>query len=231
MEVGYGHTMEECHVGIVEIGSAGSVLCLSFKSSNEETDVQKEIKGAKDRAPVSRCDTTTERVLPSYDVTALIGLRAVVRNVAIQRIDEEGEETIEVPKLRELMASVAVARCLVPLRLAPHEIKAIRKIMKMTMAEMAKRMDERTAPETVSRWEDSQPMGGYAEKVFRLLACTELSKEALGISYNGSMISDLVVLDPTRVGEEIDPPYIEMDLLKIKEPSGVVTEAWDKIAA
>lgn len=190
--------------------------------------MQKENQGAADTAPSSRCAPTEER-LSEYDVTPLAGLRAVVRDVAILRVDEDGEKTVEVPRLNELLASIAVARCLVPLRLAGWEIKAIRKIMGLTMVEMAKRMDERTAPETISRWEDTQPMGGYAEKVFRLLVCSALSKDAPGISYNGSMISDLSVVDPTRVGAEIDPPYIVMTEVMVREQqSGNVTEAYSE---
>lgn len=188
--------------------------------------MRKEVQGP-DGAPTGHDRPTREERLPVYDATSLIGLRAVVRDAAIERIDEDGERTIEVPKLRELTASVAIARCLIPLRLAGPEIKAMRRIMKMTMAELAKRMDERTAPETISRWEDTQPMGGYAEKVFRLLVCEELSKEAPGVSYNAAMIANLIVLDPTRVGKEIDPPYIEAQLRDIKEASGLITEAWD----
>ena len=58
-----------------------------------------------------------ERVLPRYDATAHVGLNAVVYDAAIERVDKSGEETIELPKPRELRASVAVARCLMPIKL------------------------------------------------------------------------------------------------------------------
>jgi DNA-binding transcriptional regulator YiaG len=118
------------------------------------------------------------RRLDRYDASALIGLRTIVRDAAIERVDEDGVHSVELPKMRELAASAAVARCLTPIRLRGAEIKAMRKIMGLTLAELAKELDERTAPETVSRWEsEAQPMGGYLEKLLRLLVCKALRRE------------------------------------------------------
>src|SRR5262245_41966797 len=118
-------------------------------------------------------DDRANRPLEDYDATVLVGLRTIVHDAAIVRI-EDGEQTIEIPKLRGLLAAAAVARCLMPIRLRGWEIKAMRKIMKLTLAELAKRLDERTATETVSRWEsEAQPMGSYVEKLLRLLVCEE----------------------------------------------------------
>jgi DNA-binding transcriptional regulator YiaG len=128
--------------------------------------------------------------LAEHDATALVGLRVRVHDAAIETIDENGEIMIELPQLSELMAAAAVVRCLMPGRLHGHEIKAIRKIMGLTLAEMASRLDAKTAPETVSRWETDQPMGGYAEKVLRLLVCETLSPSAPGIEYAARRISD-----------------------------------------
>ena len=58
--------------------------------------------------------------------------------------------------------------------------------MGLTLAYVAKKVDGRAASETVSRLEsDAQPMGGYAEKVFRLVVCDALRKEASGIQWGG----------------------------------------------
>src|SRR5437899_4511889 len=113
-----------------------------------------------------------EQTLKEYDATALVGMRTIVHDAAIERVDEQGERTIEIPKLRELLAAAAMKRCLTPIRLRGHEIKAVRHIMRLTLTELAKRLDERTAIETVSRWEsEAHPMGGYVEKRLRLLVC------------------------------------------------------------
>ena len=155
-----------------------------------------------------------ERILDAYDATAHVGLRTVVCAAAVERVDANKEETIELPKQRELRASAAVVRCLMPDKLQGWEIKAMRKIMGLTLAELAKKLDERTAPETVSRWEaDAQPMGGYADKVLRLLVCETLSKEAPGIEYNGSMLADLRVRDPWKGNPDYQVPPVVLHLI------------------
>src|SRR6266705_1662244 len=73
-----------------------------------------------------------ERVLEEYDATPLVGLRTLVHNAAIERA-----------LLRELLASAAVKRCIMPLRLRGSEVKAMRRILKLTLAELAKKLDER----------------------------------------------------------------------------------------
>ena len=101
----------------------------------------------------------THRTVSEYDASALVGLKVIARHAAIMSNDEE--DTVELPKLQELMATAAIARCLMPQRLRGHEIKAMRKILRMTLAELADGMDSKTAVETVSRWEsERQPRGG-----------------------------------------------------------------------
>ncbi len=150
------------------------------------------------------------RILEEHDATALVGISTIVLNAAVYN---EEDDTVEVPKLRELMAATAVARCLVPIRLRGSEIRAIRKIMQLTLAELASRMDGRAAPETVSRWEsENQPMGGYAEKVLRLVACEALKAEAPGVPYDGSMIAQLRVSDPWKGDADFVLPAIVLKL-------------------
>ncbi len=153
----------------------------------------------------------TTTILDAYDATALVGLRTIVHDAAIERVDEDGEKTIEIPSLRELLAASAMKRCLTPIRLRGHEIKAIRRILKFTLNDLAKKLDERTAVETVSRWEtEAQPMGGYVEKLLRLLVCEELKNEAPGINYDASMIAHLRVIDPWCVNPDYEIPAIEL---------------------
>ena len=171
-------------------------------------------------------------ILPEYDATVHVGLRTIIYNAAIERIEEE-ETTIEIPKVDELRAAAAVMRCLMRIRLRGPELKAIRKILGLTMADFAKKLDERTAAETVSRWEsETQPMGGYAEKTLRLFVCEELREKCPGVAYTAKMISDLRILDPWRVDSAFVVPPLEMSLIKMKEQSGDVVEAYnDKKAA
>jgi DNA-binding transcriptional regulator YiaG len=171
-------------------------------------------------------DNREERVLPEYDATTLVGLRTMVTNAAIQRL-EDGETTVELPKLDELFAATAIARCLLPVKLRGWEIKAIRHILGMTLAELAKRLDKKTAVDTLSRWEsDAQTIGTYAERVLRLVVCERLKEKAPGMDYNAAMLAELEVEDPWKA-DDYQVPYIELGLIRIKEKSGSVIEAWD----
>lgn len=174
-----------------------------------------------------------ERILERYDATALVGLAVVIRNGAIERIDADGERTIELPHMKQLLAAAAVARCLMPIRLRGREMKAIRRIMGLTMAEMAKRLGERTATETVARWEsDKQALGGYAEKVLRLVVCSALAKKAPGIRYDAAMLADLVIADPWIAEPAFTVSALEFEMVRLKEVSGAIVDAWDtKLAA
>jgi hypothetical protein len=53
-----------------------------------------------------------KRVLLVYDASAFVGLQTIVYNAAIERQEDDGEVTIELPKLPELMAAAAISRCL-----------------------------------------------------------------------------------------------------------------------
>jgi DNA-binding transcriptional regulator YiaG len=169
-----------------------------------------------------------EVILPVYDATTFVGLKTIVHNAAIQR-EEDGETTIELPKMPELLASAAMVRCLIPVRLRGYELRAMRKIMKLTLAELAKRLDEKTAVETVSRWEsEAQPMGGYAEKLFRLIVCEQVRENAPGIDYTANMISNMIVRDPWRNDPNCEAPEVRLWLIPLKELSGAIIEAWNE---
>jgi DNA-binding transcriptional regulator YiaG len=189
---------------------------------------------AKHTSKGAQAPDKARRVLPEYDATTLVGLRIIVHGAAIEHTNEGGEISVEVPKVEELAAAAAVARCLAPVRLRGYEIKAMRKIMDLTLAELAKRLDPHTAPETISRWEnEAQPMGGFAEKLLRLLVCEDLHHKAPGVAYNASMISHLNIIDPWRADPNYEPPTLHSGLIKLKEPSGSVIETWgeEKLAA
>jgi DNA-binding transcriptional regulator YiaG len=175
----------------------------------------------------------TANVLDEYDASTMVGLRTIVCGAAIEHVGSDGEVAMEIPKLQELLAAVAVTRCLIPIKLRGAELKAIRHIMKLTMSDLAKRLDDRTATETVSRWEsEAQSMGGYAEKIVRLVVCEELCAKAPGVTYNAAMIANLRVVDPWRVDPEYVVPYIVIKMVRVKEFSGTLIDAWDaKIAA
>jgi DNA-binding transcriptional regulator YiaG len=200
-----------------------------------EADMAKHDERGELRVLERECRTNNEKVesgktLPVYDATVFVGLRTTVYDAAIERVEDDGEVTIELPKLQELLAAAAVTRCLMPVKLRGAEIKTMRRIMRMTHAELAERLDPKTAAETVSRWEsEAQPMGGYAEKVFRLVVCEQLKKDAPGVDYNGSMIADLAVFDPWKSDEGFQVPPVGLWLCRLKEQcSGNIIDAWNE---
>jgi hypothetical protein len=106
----------------------------------------------------------------------------------------------------------------------------MRRILDLTLAELAARMDARTASETVCRWEaEAQPMGAYAEKVFRLIVCEALAGAAPGVEYHGAALASLAIADQRDAAEE---PVIHLHYIPMRQGSGAITETYnDKLAA
>jgi hypothetical protein len=101
--------------------------------------------------------------------------------------------------------------------------------MKLTMADLAKEMDVKTAAETISRWEsENQPMGGYAEKVLRLIVCEKFKTDAPGVDYNARMIANLQVIDPWKANAAYEMPVVDLWYGPLKDQcSGKIIEAWN----
>jgi DNA-binding transcriptional regulator YiaG len=157
-----------------------------------------------------------------------VGLKTIIYDAAIEHLDGD-EVSIEVPKLSSLMPAASIVRCLMPAKLRGREIKAMRRIMDLTLVEMAARMDARTAPETVSRWEtEAQPMGAYAEKVFRLIVCEALAGEAPGVTYHAAALANLAIADQ----RDAEDPVVHLVYLPMRQESGEITETYnDKLVA
>jgi hypothetical protein len=96
---------------------------------DKHADIRRAVRGDEPRGP-------TEQKLEVYDATALVGLRTIVCGAAIERTNEDGEKTVELPKLPELLAAAAISRCLTPARLRGTEIRALRKIMRLTLNDL-----------------------------------------------------------------------------------------------
>lgn len=169
----------------------------------------------------------TRQTLAEHDATKLIGLRAIVAHTAQQIVDESGDISVEIPDIQELAVAAAVARCMLPIKLRGEELRVIRKIAGWTAADLASRLGERTAAETISKWEnEKQPMGGYAEKVFRLVICEALKDRAPGVPYTAGVIADLTVLDPWRLDAEYLVPPLVFERVKVMTEDKRLAEAW-----
>lgn len=171
-------------------------------------------------------------VLKERDVSTIVGVRTIACDAAIERREDNGEKSVELPKLRELIASALISRCLMPIRLRGPEIKAMRKAMRMTLADLGRELGGKTAPETISRWEsEAQPVGIYAEKVLRLVICENLRKDAPGISYDASKLAQMAeIVDPWENNPDYQIPHIVLTYMPMKVDHTVI-EVWNERAA
>lgn len=157
-------------------------------------------------------------VLKDYDASKLIGLNVRLLNIA-QTYEDDGEPCLVIPDLRKVSRTAALSRCLIPLSLEGWELKNIRKIMGLGAAELAERME--VAPETLSRWENGkQDMGGFVEKVFRMIVCEALKHDCPGIDYDSATIPNMRLLSRKRLEEEkggkIDSPMMAFEPVMVK---------------
>jgi putative zinc finger/helix-turn-helix YgiT family protein len=93
----------------------------------------------------------------------------VLVGVEVRRCQNCGETAVAIPRLEELHRSLAMSLIRHTGRLAPSEIRFLRKWLGWSGVDFAKHMG--VAPETVSRWESVEnlkPMGGTAERLLRL---------------------------------------------------------------
>lgn len=97
-----------------------------------------------------------------------IEVPVVLKNVVVARCPECGEHEVSIPRIEDLQRAIARAVIDKPRRLAPAEIRFLRKHLDLTGADFARHMG--TTPETVSRWESgSAPMGQVADRLLRTM--------------------------------------------------------------
>lgn len=155
----------------------------------------------------------------------LLGVPVVLKNAVVRTVCEDcGDETYTIPDMKGLVAAVAMARCLLPVKLTGKEIKFLRKALGLSGRQFAVEMDN--TPETLSRWEnDANPMGGYAEKVLRQLVCGKLESLASAIDYKPSEIVGMKIA-PVRADLEI--PMLVLERVKFKDNESRIKESkWD----
>ena len=115
-----------------------------------------------------------------------------------------------------------MTRALIPVKLAPEEVKFMRKAMGMTGRDLAAALN--TDPATVSRWETGgQTPGEFVERLLRHLVCEELQARAPGIAYDPSRITRMRV-QPAWPADAW--PEIEVQRVKLKESGHPIIDAW-----
>lgn len=95
-----------------------------------------------------------------------------LKGIEVRRCQKCGETEVAIPAIEELHRAIAGALIRKRARLAPAEIKYLRKYLGWAGTDFAQRVG--TTPETVSRWEHGKmPMGAAAERLLRLMVATE----------------------------------------------------------
>ena len=140
-------------------------------------------------------------VLTSYE-TEVGGLMVTLADAVIRESCEDcGDVTIEIPDLEGLAIAVAMARALVPWRLRGVDVRLMRMALGMSGREFAAAMHMQ--PETISRWENGQALGGYADSLLRHNACALLHRKMPSLDYDPA---DIVAMDIIDMPADQAPP-------------------------
>jgi putative zinc finger/helix-turn-helix YgiT family protein len=117
------------------------------------------------KCPQCRYETVPKAANHRYTESGLSNV--VLVGVEVRHCPNCGEDVVSIPRIEDLHRVVAMTLIRHPGRLAPSEIRFLRKWLGWSGVDFAKHMG--VAPETVSRWENSdKPMGGTAERLLRL---------------------------------------------------------------
>ncbi|HET9621217.1 MAG TPA: type II TA system antitoxin MqsA family protein [Kofleriaceae bacterium] len=131
----------------------------------------------------------------------------VLVGVEVRHCSHCGEHTVSIPHIEDLHRSIAMAIIKNPGRLAPSEIRFLRKWLGWSGVDFAKHMG--VTPETVSRWESAEsakPMGGTAERLLRLAVAYGQPVDAYSIGMLTEINDDpassppLLAMKPGRAG-------------------------------
>ena len=89
-------------------------------------------------------------------------------DVEVRQCPRCGERAVAIPRIDELHRVLALAVIHKSARLAPQEVRFLRKYLGWSGSDFARHMG--VAPETVSRWENGkEPMGPVADRLLRLM--------------------------------------------------------------
>lgn len=105
---------------------------------------------------------------------------------------ECGEEIIGLPRLKRILDEIAKRILVKPERLSGEEIRFLRKRMRMTTSEFARKLD--VARETLSRWEnDKIRPRPITDRTIRLFYCQKMGVD--------SDLNDMVIDISDKIGE------------------------------
>ena len=114
------------------------------------------------------CGASMETHCENYHYTASGLPHVTLQQVEVSRCPNCGETEVAIPHIEALHRAIATALVVKRARLAPEEIRFLRKYLGWSGVDFAAYMG--VAPETVSRWEQGKtPMGGQADRLLRVL--------------------------------------------------------------
>src|SRR6266496_2311100 len=112
----------------------------------------------------------TRRENYRYDSSGLSSV--TLHGIEVSRCPKCGGTEVAIPAIDQLHRAIAGALIRKRARLAPPEIKFLRKSLGWSGTDFAQRMG--STPETISRWEHGKmPMAPSAERLLRLMVATE----------------------------------------------------------
>jgi len=131
----------------------------------------------------------------------------VLVGIEVRRCQKCGENMVSIPRIEELHRTLAMLLIRHTGRLAPSEIRFLRKWLGWSGVDFGKHMG--VTPETVSRWESlehTKAMGGTAERLLRLAVAhgqpvDEYPIDMLvDISDDQALNAPLLAMRPERTG-------------------------------
>lgn len=129
----------------------------------------------------------------NYHYTASGLPHVTLQHVEVSRCPACGETEVAIPHIEALHRAIANVLVRKPARLAPEEIRYLRKYLGWSGVDFAAHMGVR--PETVSRWEQSKdPIGPIADRLLRLLVVTLVP----GQDYSADLLTNIAAEPETR---------------------------------
>ncbi len=140
-----------------------------------------------------------------YDATVELGLPVTLIDTVTE--SEDGSKTF--PKVRMMLATIAVARALTPVQLVGAELRFLRGALLFTGAEFAEAIgisDKRT----VLRWENDRTRPrSFTEKIVRQLVLNLLAPHAPGVEIPANAIPGMKI-SPRQTSEGPLPMTFEL---------------------
>jgi putative zinc finger/helix-turn-helix YgiT family protein len=133
----------------------------------------------------------TKRENVRYDASGLSSV--TLQNVEVARCPKCGATSVTIPAIEELHRMMARALTRKRARLAPPEIRFLRKYLGWSGADFARHMG--STPETVSRWEHgTTPMGPASDRLLRMFVATKAPTD----HYVVDVLAELAVDSPGK---------------------------------